>query len=199
MRGSLGGGDCSSWATACILSAALRIANSGDQIWVEKGVHKPTTDRSNRTASFALKNGVAIYGGFAGTETALSQRNPSVNVTVLSGDIDNNDAVDANGVTTTINGNNSYRVVTANNVNNTTVLDGFVITGGLANGSSPAILSRGGGMFNQNSSPTLTNVTFSGNTAKFGGGMYNFENSSPTLTNVTFSGNTAKFGGGMYN
>jgi parallel beta-helix repeat protein len=60
---------------------------------------------------------------------------------------------------------------------------------------------KGGAMINYNSSsPTLTNVTFSGNTANHGGGMYNWENSSPTLTNVTFSGNTVTGdGGGMYN
>jgi hypothetical protein len=45
----------------------------------------------------------------------------------------------------------------------------------------------GGGMLNNKSNPTLTNVTFSGNYG-IGGGMYN-SYSSPTLTNVTFSGN----------
>jgi predicted outer membrane repeat protein len=46
-------------------------------------------------------------------------------------------------------------------------------------------------MYNSGSSPTLTNVTFSGNNAyNNGGGMYN-SGSSPTLTNVTFSGNHA--------
>ncbi len=45
---------------------------------------QPGTDR---TISFELKNGVAIYGGFAGTETLRTQRNPATNVTVLSGDI----------------------------------------------------------------------------------------------------------------
>jgi len=54
-------------------------------------------------------------------------------------------------------------------------------------------------MYNYSSSPTLTNVTFSGNTATYGGGLYNNDSSSPTLTNVTFSGNTATNGGGMYN
>jgi hypothetical protein len=57
----------------------------------------------------------------------------------------------------------------------------------------------GGGMYNYYSSPTLTDVIFSGNLAQNGGGgMYN-ESSSPTLTNVVFSGNYAKFGGGMSN
>ena len=54
-------------------------------------------------------------------------------------------------------------------------------------------------MYNaRQSSPTLTDVTFSDNSAVSGGGMYN-NGSSPTLTDVTFSANTADFGGGMYN
>jgi hypothetical protein len=64
----------------------------------------------------------------------------------------------------------------------------------------------GGGMYNNNSSPTVTNCTFSGNTAGSGAGMYNV-NSSPTVTSCTFSSNTIGYdsyggvgsGGGMYN
>ena len=74
-----------------------------------------------------------------------------------------------------------------------TVLDGFTVTGGSG--------IFGGGMLNLNSSPTVTNCTFSGNWAfLFGGGMYNEISSNPTVTNCTFSGNGAGFrGGGMYN
>ncbi|MCA9875207.1 MAG: hypothetical protein KC441_16165, partial [Anaerolineales bacterium] len=57
----------------------------------------------------------------------------------------------------------------------------------------------GGGMANISSSPTLTSVTFSGNTSnRFGGGMYG-ASASPVLTHVTFDGNSAVFeGGGLY-
>jgi len=90
---------------------------------------------------------------------------------------------------------------------NLAVLDGFTITGGNANALGS--LNCGGGMYNYSSSPTVTNCTFSGNTAGSvygrGGGMYN-TGSSPTVTNCTFSGNTAsghytsaEGGGGMYN
>ncbi|MCH8343440.1 MAG: hypothetical protein IH983_05595 [Planctomycetes bacterium] len=73
-----------------------------------------------------------------------------------------------------------------------TVIDGLTLT----NGSVPT----GGGMFNSSSSPTVTNCTFSGNTAAVaGGGMNNLIISSPTLTNCTFSDNTANRGGGMFN
>ncbi|MCX8062097.1 MAG: hypothetical protein N3D16_05905, partial [Anaerolineales bacterium] len=180
----LNSGTCTSWAAACTLSYALTQATSGDEIWVRMGVYKPTDyipsgfSGSHRTLSFALKNGVALYGGFKGTESTRSLRNPSVFITVLSGDIDNNDTVDSNGVTTSINGSNSYHVVTGDNVINTATLDGFVITGGQANNVFPN--NSGGGMRLTNSSPTLTSLTFAGNDAGGGGGMSN-SNSSPSL------------------
>jgi len=191
-------GNCNgNWANACTLQRALAVAVSGDEIWVKEGVHYPG---ATRTAAFALKNGVAVYGGFAGTETQRSQRNWQTHRTILSGDIDKNDITDGGVVTTTANlkGSNAYHVISNTNVISTTVLDGFFITAGQANGSFPN--GSGGGMSNRsNSSPTLTNLTFSGNTAEVGGGMINYE-SSPWLTNVTFSGNSASsHGGGMYN
>ncbi len=195
-----------SWANAYPkLQDALAAAANGDQIWVAKGVYYPDegagqTDNA-RASTFILQNGVAIYGGFAGTETALSQRDVAANVTVLSGDIDGNDVTDANGVvtnTTNINGNNAYHVVTSSSANSTAVLDGFTVTAGQANGPSGGE-DNGGGMYNKNSSsPTVSNVTFSANSATRGGGMNN-DTSSPALTNVTFSANSAVFGGGMKN
>jgi parallel beta-helix repeat protein len=81
-----------------------------------------------------------------------------------------------------------------------TVLDGFTLTGGNANGIFFPD-GVGGGMYNFESSPTVTNCTFSGNTADgFGGGMYNQWGSNPTVTDCTFNENSAVFdGGGMYN
>ncbi|MBA7602614.1 hypothetical protein ES703_09710 [subsurface metagenome] len=74
---------------------------------------------------------------------------------------------------------------------NASGLHGLTITNGNAN--------YGGGMCNDSSSPTVTNCTFSGNSAVYhGGGMCNYC-SGPTLTNCTFSGNSARWGGGMYN
>ncbi len=71
----------------------------------------------------------------------------------------------------------------------TTKLEGFTITGGNAN-TNPYEDGRGGGMYNVNSSPTVANCTFSGNSAASdGGGMSNYY-SSPTVTDCTFSGNT---------
>ncbi len=187
-----GAGNCSSWQNACTLYTALQSAGSSAQIWVKAGVHKPTTNSNDRTASFVLKNGVALYGGFAGNEINFDQRNPSLHVTILSGDIDNNDDTDVYGATTSIRGANSYRVVRAVNVNETTVLDGFVITGGQAN-------SMGGGMEARNSRPTIVNVVFKTNSASYGGGGMMNDNSQPILESVVFTNNSAYAGGGLNN
>ncbi len=82
------------------MPSALRVQgwrrlNSDDdvsEIWVASGMYKPTST-TDRTASFSLVNNTALYGGFTGVETKLSQRNPDplINNTVLSGDLLNND------------------------------------------------------------------------------------------------------------
>ncbi|MHC4086226.1 MAG: right-handed parallel beta-helix repeat-containing protein [Planctomycetota bacterium] len=107
-------------------------------------------------------------------------------------------STDGPGVTT-INGTGNYHVVQCvSGENANTVLNGFTITGGNANGPSD-VDKCGGGMYNNGSSPTVINCNFSGNSADSGGGMYN-NNSSPTIINCNFSGNTAGGnGGGMYN
>ncbi len=200
-----GSGNCSSWANACTLQTAIAMAGSGDEIWVKKGVHYPGA-AGNRSATFTLKNGVAIYGGFNGDETARDQRNWQTNLTILSGDIDNNDYHGGDYINEyayeTV-GSNSYHVVTGSGTDNTAVLDGFIITAGQADEfeyeSGIDGTDKGGGMYSYDGDPSLTNLTFSGNEAFLGGGMYN-ESSSPTLTNVTFFGNAAdQFGGGMVN
>ncbi len=192
-----GTGDGSSWANAFkTLTAALAAAPTGPnltEIWVAKGTYKPADPNGDRSATFQLKSCVAVYGGFTAGQMLLSQRNsnPSTNGTVLSGDLNGDD-----GPSFANNGENSYHVVTGSGTDNSAVLDGFTVSGGNANGDW-GFADRGGGMLNWPGSPTLMNVTFSGNSAKAGGGMYDYS-SNATLTNVTFSGNSASsIGGGM--
>lgn len=194
---TVGTGDCSSWENACTLQTALTGAAGGDEIWVQAGLHYPG---GNRTDTFTLQSGVAVYGGFSGNENTRDQRDWEAHITVLSGDIDQNDQTDPNGVVTNtvnIQGENAYHVTTGSGANETAVLDGFVITAGQADGEYPNW--DGAGMTIRDfSSPTLVNLTFSGNLANSGGGMANL-NSNPTLTNVSFNGNLAVGGGGIYN
>ena len=177
-----------SWEDALTsLSDALMIASPGDEIWVASGTYTPGLDR---TSSFQMKNGVAIYGGFAGNETSLEERDWGANVTILSGDIGvSGDSSD-----------NCYHVFyhpAGTNLDSTAILDGFTISGGNANDDSTH--PYGGGMYNHTSSPTITNCTFSENSALDGGGMYSY-NSSLIITNCTFSENSvSRYCGGMYN
>ncbi len=201
--------DGISWTSAYTsLQDALAEAQAGDEIWVAAGVYYPDEGRGQTnnvvTASFGLKDGVEIYGGFAATETQRSQRQPKTNVTVLSGDIDGDDGTDSNGVVTAtanISGTNAYHVIFNRGVSSTAVLDGFTITAGQADvGSNTCPNNCGGGMLNIRSSPQINQVSFSGNFARFGGGMFNRENSHPEMSQVSFSGNFAvDRGGGMYN
>jgi hypothetical protein len=174
-----GTGDGSSRGQAMgSLAGALGAATASDEIWVAAGTYTPTTG-TDRTATFALKSGVAVYGGFAGTETLRSERDPVANVTILSGEIGAAGNLD-----------NSYHVVTGRTG---ATLDGVTVTGGNASGGGLA--GFGGGIFNNANSPTLANVTVSGNAAAFyGGGIANLSGSNVTLTNVTITGNSAGSG-----
>ena len=171
-------GDGSSWANASgDLQSQIDIAGA-QQVYVAGGTYSTTAN----SGSFVMKNGVAIYGGFTGSETNLSQR-PRVNP--VAGQVSS----------TTLSVSVSRVVIVNNNLTSSAVLDGVVITGGRNSNTA----GDGGGMVNTNSSPSLNNCVFSGNTTNNrGGGMANFS-SSPSLTNCVFSDNTAYFGGGIYN
>lgn len=74
-----------------------------------------------------------------------------------------------------------------------TLISGFTITGGT--GTNDGSSTSGGGMYNADSSPMVTNCVFSANSAGTGGGMVNWSG-NPTIANCTFTGNTV--GGGIY-
>lgn len=157
-------GDGSSWANATTLTKALDKAVAGDQIWVQ-GFETLTGDKLYVAPKegFAVKSGVQLYGGFAGTESRLSQR-----VTlgkpyqlkyrsVLSGDIQKNDTVGSVDLIFPANGtrsDNATHVLSVNldptqasGNNNTypTVINGFSIGNGQAAGTGDA--GKGGGIY----------------------------------------------------
>ncbi len=210
--------DGKSWATALkTITTALQTAQPCDQVWVAAGTYME---------NITMKNGVALYGGFAGNETLLNQRNWVKNIT-------------------TINGSQNGSVVTADQVGSIASLDGFTVTNGQADGggiycsssspsisndiitmnlcstgiwgggginctnSSPMIFSNtiinnkanncdGGGIFLSNSSPVLSNNTISGNTSTYSGGGICCNDSLPIISRNMIKNNTAYRGGGMY-
>jgi len=191
-----GTGDGSSWAQALgSVTVALIGSRADDEIWVAAGRYTPVPPGGNRTSSFVMKPGVNVYGGFAGNETDLSERDWQTHITVLSGDLNGNDIYDQDHPASLSSlADNSFHVVGgASNA----ILDGFIISGGIALSSPPH--HQGGGMVNAGS-PTLRNLIFEHNTALYiGGGMVNLGNAAPDLENVTFRFNDAGQGGGMHN
>jgi parallel beta-helix repeat protein/predicted outer membrane repeat protein len=160
-----------------------------------------------RLATFVLKNGVIIKGGYAGFgEPDPDARDIDTYQTILSGDM-NGDDVEVNDpcdlLTHPSRADNCYHVMTAiefGYYGPNTILDGFTITGGNANAEAPDPESRrfGGGMYSRDSSPIFINCTFTENSARSGGGIYN-EDSWSYLTNCKFSRNFSNWGGGMGN
>ncbi|MBI1825703.1 MAG: right-handed parallel beta-helix repeat-containing protein [Planctomycetes bacterium] len=111
-------------------------------------------------------------------------------ITVRSSDGSGTTTIDATGLDSSV-----VACITSEGAD--TVLDGFTITGGTGNLLTGT--RTGGGMFNYNSSPTVTNCVFTGNSAVEGGGMDNYILSYPTVTHCTFIDNHAHIGGGMLN
>lgn len=210
-----GNDDGSSWSHAYTsLQTALGAASSGSEIWIAEGTYKPTTSTS-RTATFQLKSGVGLYGGFAGNELLRSDRNWMAHPTILSGDIG------SQGVNT----DNCYHVVTGSGVDNTARIDGLVVTAGYA--EVPGTYDKGGGLYISGGSPVVANVrfiknyavnhgsdmatllsgstplvinsTFTGNWTVYNGAMANLYLANPTVINTTFSGNAGNNAGAIVN
>lgn len=119
--------DGASWATAfTALQAGIDAARAGDEIWVGPGSYYER---------ITLKSGVAVYGGFSGSETARSQRDWNTHASFILG-----------------SQSPTLALVTAPaGVDRSAVLDGFSVIIG-----SPAVLCAGG-------SPTIRHCTLSSN------------------------------------
>jgi|GEM_PF-2758615 len=160
-----------SWITAFSgFQEGINAANAGDSVWVAKGTYM--SDSVN-LYSFNMKEGVKILGGFLNTDTVYEQRDWENNVTTLKGT------------------NNSVINNIDNELTNSALIDGFVITDG--------VHAYGGGMKNYNTSPTIRNCIFLNNKAYYGpfsiqgGALYNY-NSSVVIENCTFLNNIALVG-----
>ncbi len=161
----------------------LQGAVAGEEFWIAAGTYRPDLT-ADVTKSFIVRSGVKLYGGFAGNETALDQRDWKTNETILSGELGG--------------GNNSYHVVIADNTDSTTLLDGLWIIGGKAR--VPAPNTTGGGLYSFKGSLVIRNCTFAGNSAYGGGAIYQ-EQGSPIIENCLFTKNTTStpgFGAGIY-
>lgn len=161
-----GNGDGLSWASTTTLTTALNNAVAGDQIWVQGFEQIDNLNKlyivpeSMKTTGFTLKSGVQLYGGFKGDETTIDARETLGKPyqlkyrSVLSGDIEGKDAVDNTSLIFPANqtrNDNATHVLSlnmdpvsgANNNTYPTVVNGFSIGGGQADG----INEYGGGIY----------------------------------------------------
>jgi subtilisin family serine protease len=166
-----------------------------EEIRVAQGVYHPAGPDGDRYESFKLVNGLVLRGGYAGAQSGNPDaRDVSAYLTILSGDLNEDDGPEFLNYQ-----DNSYHVVVGRNLEPNTVLDGFVIEAGNANGRN--VHANGGGILNRDSSsPVIIDCNFSRNLSSSGSGMYN-DNSNPHLIRCRFSGNSlgGGSGGGMYN
>ncbi|MEM6297147.1 MAG: choice-of-anchor Q domain-containing protein [Bacteroidota bacterium] len=213
---------------------------AGSKIYVAAGTYKPTHrynastgmslgvgSGTDRDQVFRILSATSIYGGFAAsslgtvTQADIDNRDFTTNETILSGDFNGDDMLVGTGASLTISQNteNAYHVLLTYNVSATTLIDGFTVRGGYADGFSfPAM--HGGGLINQAdndfssrifSSPTIKNCYFVANQARLnGGGIYSFADGSfgaqttvsanPTIIDTRFQQNkSGERGGGIFN
>ena len=171
-------------------------AQPNDSIWAARGVYY-TNFSSDRSIYFELKNGVTLLGGFAGTETDLSQRDWQLNPTVFNGDIGTvGDSTD-----------NSYTLLYIGTSDSTTVVDGIYFFNGMAgedlndsfhpNNCGGAVYIYGKGSY---AYPKFRNCHFEKNTClSHGGAVYingRAGSVAPQFENCVFKENRAELSGG---
>ncbi|MDB4241375.1 T9SS type A sorting domain-containing protein [Polaribacter sp.] len=189
------------------LQPALNADPAGTEIRVASRTYKPTEKPDNsdqeRRIAFHFDKNLLLKGSYNPAKDAQDFAKPSI----LSGDFNGNDVITGSGSSLSITGNseNALHVLITADLTAATRIEGFLITGGNANGSGNLTYSgkaiyanHGGGMYNIRSSPSIVNTVFSGNSAiGNGGGMFN-GTASPSIVNTVFSGNKADVGAGMH-
>ncbi|MCC6675773.1 MAG: right-handed parallel beta-helix repeat-containing protein [Phycisphaerales bacterium] len=196
-----GADDGSSWASAFRGPQALKRAldaaapGSATQIWAAAGRYTPAPPAGPRRAAFNLKPGVSIYGGFAGGETSLDQRDPTAHITILSADLNGDDALDKQG-------DNTIHLVIADGVDASARIDGVTIRGGYAWGVDGGVGvsdTEGANILIRGGAPVFANCTISDSFAVDGAGAAILDNAAPLFSDCTFTRNTVQgLGGGAW-
>ncbi|MBN1609637.1 MAG: hypothetical protein JW940_23595, partial [Polyangiaceae bacterium] len=174
------GEDGSSWGAAkATLQAAIDAAEGGGcEVWATGSIYQPAG--STRDRAIQLKSGVAVYGGFYGSETDREVERPTPNTdSTITGD------------------NDAYHVVLGAD---DALLDGFTITGGYADGGD-VNQNCGGGLLNYLVAPTIRNCVFYGNYGYRGGAVCNIYSTGAQIEQCSFYSNgdsSTSEGGAIY-
>jgi hypothetical protein len=198
---SPGNEDGNSWQTAFKdLQKALDYATSGKEIWVAEGKYKPskrTDSLDARSATFQIKSGIEIKGGFKGTESDSVPTGSPYN-TILSGDISGNDDSISVWPPSVSDkkylSDNVYHVITTSGNSKSIHIYGLVIQSGAANGSG--YNKVGAGILNKNGSPTIEYCGILKNYSdSSGAGIYD-EGGFTSVVNCLFKNNVSSKGNG---
>ena len=173
--------DGLTWSTAFTeIQAAIEIAAAGDQVWVAAATYDEW--RNPQDGALLLRENIALYGGFAGDETALDARAPSLHETIVDG-------------AAARLGEQAYHVIAAANGSR---IDGFTIRGGAATASG-ATGNYGGGLLVVDASVEIAHCRFENNEAVLGGAVAHLEGGECLFEDVVFQNNAAaSFGGAVY-
>ncbi len=149
-----------SWTNAytSLETAIANNLNNKTELWIARGTYTPSSNNRNTRFEFNV-DGLVVYGGFAGNETDLTQRDYLSNKTILSGDLLGND--DANvSFNNSTRSDNSLRVISVSGDN--ILIDGITISGGYADATA------GDGRFGAglSLSPNISNFTIKNTTVK---------------------------------
>ena len=189
------GGDGRSWDTAFrYLQDAMDTAAMIPvmrEIRIAGGAHQPDRDdvgkvtRGDRSATFRVTSGTAIFGGYAGLAdpNAPDTRNVELYDTILTGDLNGDDGPDFENTE-----ENCYHVMVISDTDATTVIDGLTITGGKADGDTWDDW-RGGGVFSRNGLATISHCRFNSCWARYYGAGLCGDSSSGVIIACSFVGN----------
>lgn len=170
-----GTGDGGSWANAFTglhqIDPAI-VGNECTEVWVAEGTYYPGIQ--DRSSSIVFRNDFQYYGGFEAGMTNREDRDMLMYPVILSGDINVLGSSD----------DNAYHVVAFDaSINPTCIVDGFTIIAGNANGPS-ASDKNGAGIFNLGGSPTIRNLTITGNSSLGDGSGIYIDGGNPVLENI---------------
>ncbi len=210
-------GNGSSWETALagnaesckypgqsLLYEAMKDANPGIEIWVQKGIYKASLSHK-RDHSFNIGHGVKVIGGFTGFEISPAERTFDGLSTILSGEI---------GDTSKLS-DNCFHVILLNSETqsnqDTALVEGLTIERGYADGSND--LGEGAGILvHPGVKIRLKEVVIQKNVSKGnGGGMRVKANANVEMRNCTVQTNRviktystptysySAFGSGIFN
>ncbi|HYE62733.1 MAG TPA: FG-GAP-like repeat-containing protein [Phycisphaerales bacterium] len=177
-----GNGGGRSWADALGSpngASAQSTCRDPWEVWVAAGTYRPAPPGGDRNASFQLRSRLALFGGFAGTETTINQRDFNAHQTILSGDLQGDDVGFYNRA------DNAHHVVTGENLAASAILDGFIIEHG---GEGIADIG-GGGIYLNGGGATIRNCLIRDNVADAGAGVQAISPTGLRFENCTFHNN----------